>query len=118
MENRDYFTVGTNDDFEPDILEEIAEEKSRERKKSKYARNKILFRVMAIVILLASVACGIIFSFTETSRFVPGVLSVVNETVFEVWRLVLFLIVGISGAASLWATSEVFAVLDKKSKRK
>ena len=80
-------------------------------------RKKLIFRCLAVAVLLCSVAGGILFGFTETTSL-TGELLVVTSRAFEVWRLFLFCLVGISGFASLWGISDIFGVLDKKQAKK
>lgn len=98
-----------------DIIEEISCDQKYQKKINMYHANKIVFRVMAILIFVISVSCGIIFSFTETTMLTKELLVMTTKS-FEVWRAVLFFIVGLSGGASLWSVSEVFNMLDAKSK--
>lgn len=109
MDDRDFVLP------QQDIVEEIKAERKKEKKKTKYKRNKILFRVLAVFVFLVCVACGIVFSFTQTTMLTKELLVVTTKS-FEVWRAVLFFIVGISCGACLWSVSEVFGLLDEKIK--
>ncbi|MBQ0083245.1 MAG: hypothetical protein KBS52_00555 [Clostridiales bacterium] len=114
-----------NDETEPVLeqeenqnAEEMTEDEPKKPKKNKYEKASIAFKILAVLILLISVACGVAFSFTEATTLVPygmpDMPSIKTETIFEVWRTALFAIVGVSNGLCLWAVSEVFKALGKK----
>lgn len=87
-------------------------------KKDKFMLLCIIFRVSAIIIFLGSIVCGVLFGFSEITRFTAST-TIVKETVFEVWKLLLFLFSGIGSGGALLGCSFAFKELSNiKSKKK
>ena len=88
--------------------------------KNKYSAISLMLKIVATAVFLLSIVCGIAFGFTEAQTLVPygpsGMPALETESVFELWRAVLFGIVGLSNGICLWAVSAVFTVLAKKQK--
>ena len=93
-----------------------AEQKNHTRKKDPNTTLSTIFLVAAILIFVSALVCGVLFSFTDITRFTAST-TLIHETVFEVWKFLLFLFVGIGSGGSLLGTSFVFKALSKKGKK-
>lgn len=115
MEENEFFTEPLTE--EPPINEEPV---LPEKPKNKYKAVSIIFKIVAVLIFLSSIACGIAFGYTEQTILVPygGIDGPFFDTerVFELWRAVLFGIVGFSNGLCLFAISEIFRIIGKKKK--
>ena len=88
-----------------------------ENKKSSIIIKRDLFRILAAAMLVVSVVCGILLAKTEV-RSLSVNLTIVEETVFEWWRFILFTFVGVFGAGCFLGVSAVFDELEKLKNKK
>ena len=91
-------------------------EQTHIRKKDFNATLSAIFLVAAILLFVGSLVCGILFGFTEITRFNAST-KLITERVFEIWKFLLFFFVGIGSGGSLLGTSFVFKALSKKGKK-
>lgn len=81
-------------------------------KKSSILIKRDIFRVLAVLMLVASVVCGIVFANTKV-RATTMYLTTIEKNVFEWWRVVLFSFVGLFGSGCFLGISAVFNELEK-----
>ncbi len=98
-----------NESVKSEQDEKTSKKDERRRKMRFYS---LLFRTAAVLVLLLSVVCAVVFGYTDTARLTSS-LTVVTERVFELWRALLFSFVGISCGGCLWGVSTVFDILSK-----
>ena len=88
-----------------------------ENKKSSIIIKRDIFRILAAVMLIVSVACGFLLAKTEVRSLTVN-LTIVEETVFEWWRFILFTFVGVFGSGCFLGISAVFNELEKLKNKK
>ncbi len=81
-------------------------------KKSSNLIKRDIFRVLAVVFVIASLICGILFATVEVTRFTSS-FKIVTEEVFEWWKALMFWFIGLIGGATFLGISSVFDELEK-----
>lgn len=89
-----------------------------ETKESKHKLNKkslaLFFRILSIVVAVLGIVLGVLFGFDEVERFSYYSQKIVTQTVFELWRALIFWFTGLCSSLCLFAVSTVFKALSKK----
>ena len=88
-----------------------------ENKKSSIIVKRNLFRILAVAMLLISVACGILLAKANVRTLTVN-MTIVEESVFEWWRFIMFTFIGLFGGTCLWAISGVYNELEKMQNKK
>ena len=110
MEENQFFTE-TESEAEPEVSVQ-----EKPKKDANIIRRNV-FRILSILVFVVSIVCGIFFGFDSFEKFTLFDHGIKTVRTFEVWRFVLFAIVGVSNGLCLWAVSEVFGILAKKKKK-
>lgn len=96
--------------MEEQIILEAKESKRKLNKKSL----ALFFRILSIVVAVLGIVLGVLFGFDEVERFSYYSQKIVTQTVFELWRALIFWFTGLCSALCLFAVSTVFKALSKK----
>ncbi len=74
----------------------------------------IFFRVLSIIVVVLGILLGILFGFDEVERFSYYSQTFVTQSVFELWRALIFWFTGLCSGLCLFAVSMVFKSLANK----
>lgn len=99
-----------------DSVQYVMTEKSKHTK-SRNGRRRNIFLALAVIVLVTSVICGILFGFVETT-YLSKSLILITQRSFEWWRACLFWFVGISCSTCLFGISMIFGELKRRHSHK
>ena len=88
-----------------------------ENQKSSIIVKRNVFRILAVAMLVISVACGILLAKANVRTLTVN-MTIVEESVFEWWRFIMFTFIGLFGGTCLWAISGVYNELEKMKNKK
>ncbi len=88
-----------------------------ENKKSSIIIKRDIFRVLAVAMVVISLACGVLLAFADVRSLTVN-MTITTQTVFEWWRFILFAFIGVFGGGCFFGISAVFDELEKIRQKK